>query len=145
MKKLAIASDHAGFEYKEIIKKHLKEKKYEIIDFGTNSVDSVDYPDFVHPAAKAVENKDCDFGILICGSGNGVQITANKHQNIRCALSWNLEIAKLARQHNDANMISLPAKFISEDLAKQIIDVFLNTDFEVGRHLIRVNKMLVNF
>jgi len=141
MKKLAIASDHAGFEYKEIIKKYLEEKKYEIIDFGTNSADSVDYPDFVHPSAKAVENKDCDFGILICGSGNGVQIAANKHQNIRCALSWNLEIAKLARQHNDANMISLPAKFISEDLAKQIVDVFLNTDFEGGRHLTRVNKI----
>jgi len=141
MKKIAIASDHAGFEYKEIIKKYLEQKEYEIIDFGTNSLDSVDYPDFVHPAAKSVENKECDLGILICGSGNGVQITANKHQNIRCALSWNLEIAKLARQHNDANMISLPAKFISEDLAKQIVDTFLNTDFEGGRHLTRVNKI----
>jgi len=141
MKKIAIAADHAGFEYKETIKKYLNEKEYEIIDFGTYSVESVDYPDFVHPAAKSVENKDCDFGILICGSGNGVQITANKHKNIRCALSWNVEIARLARQHNDANMISLPAKFISEDLAKQIVDVFLGTDFEGGRHLTRVNKI----
>ncbi|MDE5438036.1 ribose 5-phosphate isomerase B [Elizabethkingia meningoseptica] len=140
MKKIAIAGDHAGFEYKEIIKKHL-EGKFEVKDFGTYSTDSVDYPDFVHPAASAVENGECDLGILICGSGNGVQITANKHQNIRCALCWQVEIAELARQHNDANMISLPARFVSEDLAKQMVDAFLSTDFEGGRHQNRVNKI----
>ncbi|AQX04372.1 ribose 5-phosphate isomerase B [Elizabethkingia meningoseptica] len=140
MKKIAIAGDHAGFEYKEIIKKHL-EGKFEVKDFGTYSTDSVDYPDFVHPAASAVENGECDLGILICGSGNGVQITANKHQNIRCALCWQVEIAELARQHNDANMISIPARFVSEDLAKQMVDAFLSTDFEGGRHQNRVNKI----
>ncbi|WP_407482477.1 ribose 5-phosphate isomerase B [Elizabethkingia meningoseptica] len=140
MKKIAIAGDHAGFEYKEIIKEHL-EGKFEVKDFGTYSTDSVDYPDFVHPAASAVENGECDLGILICGSGNGVQITANKHQNIRCALCWLVEIAELARQHNDANMISIPARFVSEDLAKQMVDAFLSTDFEGGRHQNRVNKI----
>lgn len=140
MKKIAIAGDHAGFEYKEIIKKHL-EGKFEVKDFGTYSTDSVDYSDFVHPAASAVENGECDLGILICGSGNGVQITANKHQNIRCALCWQVEIAELARQHNDANMISIPARFVSEDLAKQMVDAFLSTDFEGGRHQNRVNKI----
>lgn len=140
MKKIAIAGDHAGFEYKEIIKKHL-EGKFEVKDFGTYSTDSVDYPDFVHPAASAVENGECDLGILICGSGNGVQITANKHQNIRCALCWQVEIAELARQHNDANMISIPARFVSKDLAKQMVDAFLSTDFEGGRHQNRVNKI----
>ncbi|WP_336664748.1 ribose 5-phosphate isomerase B [Elizabethkingia meningoseptica] len=140
MKKIAIAGDHAGFEYKEIIKKHL-EGKFEVKDFGTYSTDSVDYPDFVHPAASAVENGECDLGILICGSGNGVQITANKHQNIRCALCWQVEIAELARQHNDANMISIPARFVSEDLAKQMVDAFLSTDFEGGRHQNRINKI----
>ncbi|WJJ98745.1 ribose 5-phosphate isomerase B [Elizabethkingia anophelis] len=140
MKKIAIAGDHAGFEYKEIIIKHL-EGKYEVKDFGTYSTDSVDYPDFVHPAASAVENEEFELGILICGSGNGVQITANKHQRIRCALCWEVEIAELARQHNDANMISIPARFVSEDLAKQMVDTFLTTDFEGGRHQNRVNKI----
>ncbi|MEL5901014.1 ribose 5-phosphate isomerase B [Elizabethkingia anophelis subsp. anophelis] len=140
MKKIAIAGDHAGFEYKEIIIKHL-EGKYEVKDFGTYSTDSVDYPDFVHPAASAVENEEFELGILICGSGNGVQITANKHQGIRCALCWEVEIAELARQHNDANMISIPARFVSEDLAKQMVDTFLTTDFEGGRHQNRVNKI----
>lgn len=140
MKKIAIAGDHAGFEYKEIIKKYL-DGKYEVKDFGTYSTDSVDYPDFVHPAASAVENGEFELGILICGSGNGVQITANKHQGIRCALCWEVEIAELARQHNDANMMSIPARFVSEDLAKQMADAFLTTDFEGGRHQNRVNKI----
>ncbi len=140
MKKIAIAADHAGFEYKELIKKHL-EGQYEIQDFGTYSTDSVDYPDFVHPAASSVEKGGNELGILICGSGNGVQITANKHQKIRCALCWMPEIASLARQHNDANMISIPARFISKELAFEIVDKFLTTDFEGGRHQNRVDKI----
>lgn len=140
MVKIAIASDHAGFEYKEIIKNHLKDR-FEIQDFGTHSLDSVDYPDFVHPAATSVENGENVFGILICGSGEGVSITANKHQGIRCALCWEVEIAKLSRQHNNANMIAIPARFVSEDLTLQIIDAFLETDFEGGRHQKRVEKI----
>lgn len=111
--------------------------------FGTFSTDSVDYPDFVHPAATSVENGENELGILICGSGNGVQITANKHQKIRCALCWMPEIATLARQHNDANMISMPARFISKELAIEIVDKFLSTEFEGGRHQNRVDKIAV--
>jgi len=140
MKKIAIACDHAGFEYKELIKEYLN-GKYEVQDFGTYSADSVDYPDFVHPSATSVENGENELGILICGSGNGVQITANKHQKIRCALCWMPEIASLARQHNDANMISIPARFISKELAFEIVDKFLTTDFEGGRHQNRVDKI----
>ncbi|SIQ07701.1 ribose 5-phosphate isomerase B [Chryseobacterium sp. RU37D] len=139
-RKIAIAADHAGFEYKEIVKKHLSER-FEVQDFGTLSADSVDYPDFVHPAAASVENGENELGILFCGSGNGVQITANKHQKIRCALCWIPEIAVLARQHNDANMISIPARFISKELAIEIADKFLSTDFEGGRHQTRVDKI----
>ncbi|MGZ5284937.1 MAG: ribose 5-phosphate isomerase B [Kaistella sp.] len=140
MKKIAIASDHAGFDYKENIKKHL-ESQYEIKDFGTFSKDAVDYPDFVHPAATSVENGESDFGILICGSGQGVSITANKHQQIRCALCWMPELAELARKHNNANMIAIPARFIASELAIDIIDRFLGTDFEGGRHQTRVDKI----
>ncbi len=140
MLKIAIAADHAGYEYKEILKKHL-EKQYEIQDFGTYSTDSVDYPDFVHPAASSVENGENEFGILICGSGEGVSITANKHQKIRCALCWMPEIAALARQHNDANMIALPARFIAKELAIEIVEQFLTTSFEGGRHQNRVDKI----
>lgn len=140
MKKIAIACDHAGFDYKEIIKKHL-ETHYEVKDFGTFSKDSVDYPDFVHPSANAVESGECDFGILICGSGQGVAITANKHQQIRCALCWMPELAELARKHNNANMIALPARFIASELALDIVDKFLGTDFEGGRHENRVAKI----
>lgn len=140
MIKLAIASDHAGYDYKEIIKKFLGDQ-YEIQDFGTYSPDSVDYPDFVHPAATSVEKGDNDFGILICGSGQGVAITANKHQDIRCALCWMPELAELARQHNNANMIAIPARFIASELAIEIITKFLNTDFEGGRHQKRVSKI----
>lgn len=140
MKKIAIACDHAGFEYKEIIKKHL-EGKFEVEDFGTFSPDSVDYPDFVHPAADSVEQGRNELGILICGSGEGVAITANKHQKIRCALCWMPELASLARQHNDANMIALPARFIASQLATDIVDTFLNTPFEGGRHQNRVEKI----
>ena len=128
MKKIAIAADHAGFEYKELIKKYL-EGKYEVQDFGTYSTDSVDYPDFVHPAASSVENGENELGILICGSGNGVQITANKHQKIRCALAWMPELGALARQHNNCNMVALPARFIAKELALDIAKVFLTTEF----------------
>lgn len=140
MKKIAIACDHAGFDYKESIKKHL-ESQYEVKDFGTYSKDAVDYPDFVHPAAKSVEDGECEFGILICGSGQGVSITANKHQQIRCALCWMPELAELARKHNNANMIAIPARFIAKELALDIIEKFLGTDFEGGRHENRVNKI----
>ena len=140
MRKIAIAGDHAGYELKEIIKNHLKDK-YEIQDFGTHSLDSVDYPDFVHPAASSVENGENELGILICGSGQGVSMTANKHQKIRCALCWEVELAELAKQHNDANMVAIPARFVSEELALKIIDAFLITEFEGGRHQSRVNKI----
>lgn len=140
MKKIAIAADHAGFDYKEAVKKHF-ESTYEIEDFGTHTKDSVDYPDFVHPAATAVENGDCELGILICGSGNGVSMTANKHQQIRCALCWNTELAALARQHNNANMMALPARFISLDEAIACVETFLKETFEGGRHQRRVGKI----
>jgi ribose 5-phosphate isomerase B len=139
--KIAVASDHAGFEAKEQIVAYLKEKGYRLKDFGTNSPESMDYPDTAHPLAEAVEKKEFDFGITLCGSGNGINITANKHQGIRAALCWNVEISKLARQHNNANICSLPARFISIDLAKQIVDAFLSTDFEGGRHQIRIDKI----
>ena len=140
MKKIAIACDHAGFEYKEIIKKHL-EAQFELKDFGTFSPDSVDYPDFVHPAATSVENEENELGILICGSGQGVAITANKHQEIRCALCWEPELAALAKQHNNANMVAIPARFVSKELAIEIVETFLKTDFEQGIHQNRVNKI----
>ena len=140
MKKIAIAADHAGFEYKEYIKNQLKDH-YELVDFGTYSADSVDYADFVHPAAKAVENGYCEFGILFCGSGQGVQLTANKHLGIRCALAWKPEIAALSRGHNNCNMVAIPARFIAKELAQEIIEKFLTTDFEGGRHQNRVNKI----
>ena len=141
VKTIAIGGDHAGFDYKKELIPFLQELGYEVKDFGAHSTDSVDYPDFVHPAASSVENGENELGILICGSGNGVQITANKHQKIRCALCWMPEIAALARQHNDANMISIPARFISKELAFEIVDKFLTTDFEGGRHQNRVDKI----
>ncbi|MBS1549036.1 MAG: ribose 5-phosphate isomerase B [Bacteroidetes bacterium] len=140
MKKIAIACDHAGFEYKEYLKGQLKDQ-YEITDYGTHSLDSVDYPDFVHPAATSVENGENEFGILICGSGQGVQLTANKHEKIRCALCWMPELAALSRQHNNCNMMALPARFIAKELALEIVQTFLNTDFEGGRHENRVQKI----
>ena len=140
MRKLAIACDHAGFDFKEIIKAKLG-AKFEIQDFGTYSNDSVDYPDFVHPAATSVENGENEVGILICGSGQGVSITANKHQEIRCALCWDVEVAELARQHNNANMVAIPARFVSEELAIKIVEKFLSTEFEGGRHQNRVDKI----
>lgn len=138
---LAIASDHAGFETKQQLVAYLIKKGHKITDFGTNSSDSMDYPDTAHPLAIAIENREFDFGITLCGSGNGINMTANKHQGIRAALCWNVEISKLARQHNNANVCSLPARFISIELAEQIVDIFLSTPFEGGRHQLRIEKI----
>lgn len=139
--KVAIGSDHAGYILKDAIIKELKDSGVEIEDFGTNTPDSVDYPDFAHPVANAVENNDADWGIVICGSANGVSMAANKHAGIRSAICWSEEIAKLARQHNDANVLALPARFVSEKLALEILDTFRNTAFEGGRHSRRVEKI----
>jgi ribose 5-phosphate isomerase B len=138
---IAIGADHAGFEYKEMLKEMLAGSAYEIKDFGTYAAASVDYPDFAHPVAEAVESNVADFGILVCGSANGVAITANKHQQIRAAICWENDIAALARQHNNANVICIPARFVSEDLAKEMVQTFLNTAFEGGRHGDRVDKI----
>lgn len=138
--KLAIGSDHAGYEYKEQLKKDLA-SRHEVKDFGTDSRDSTDYPDFAHPVSLAVENKEFDLGILVCGSANGVAITANKHQGIRAAICWTVELASLARKHNNANVLCLPARFIDFELAEKITETFINTEFEGGRHATRVNKI----
>ena len=140
-KVIAIGGDHAGFEYKTELIKVLEEKGYEVKDFGPYTAASADYPDFVHPLCNAIEAGEFEQGILICGSGNGVAITANKHQGIRAALCWNEDLAALARQHNDANVLALPARFIPFDLAAKLADIFLTTDFEGGRHATRVNKI----
>ena len=142
-KKVAMCSDHAGYELKSIIQGYLDSQDIEYTDFGTNSTDSCDYPDFAHPCAEAVENGVCFPGIAMCGSGNGIQMTLNKHQGIRAALCWTVELAKLARQHNDANVLVLPARFIEPVLALEIVDAFLNSPFEGGRHVNRVNKIPV--
>jgi ribose 5-phosphate isomerase B len=141
MPKIAIGADHAGFELKEKVREWLTRSGFEHKDFGTYVAESADYPDFAHPVASAVENKEFDLGILICGSGNGVCITANKHQGIRAALCWTEDLASLARQHNDANVLCLPARYISSDLAMKITDKFLNSSFEGGRHERRVKKI----
>lgn len=137
--KIAIGADHAGFAYKEMLKEFLA--AYEITDFGTASLDSVDYPDFAHPVANAVESDAATFGILVCGSAQGVAITANKHQGVRAAVAWLPEIAALSRQHNNANVICIPARFVSEELAQEMVTTFLQTAFEGGRHANRVNKI----
>jgi len=139
--KIAIANDHAGTELKFRVIEFLKEKGYEVINFGADTTDSVDYPDYVHPLAQAVENNEVECGILICGSAQGVAITANKHQKIRAAVCWTTEIAALARQHNDANVLCMPARFISTEDAYEITEAYLSTDFEGGRHQNRVNKI----
>lgn len=138
---IAIGCDHAGFEYKTELVKYLNQKGYQVTDFGTYSPDSVDYPDYAHPVSTAVEKGEVAFGILLCGSANGVCMTANKHQHIRAALCWMPEVAKLVRQHNNANVICLPARFISLYLAKEMVDLFIETPFEGGRHANRVDKM----
>jgi ribose 5-phosphate isomerase B len=139
--KIAIGADHAGFEYKEAIKDFLTLKGYEMLDKGTFSLDSVDYPDFAHLVAESVEKYEVDRGILVCGSGQGVCITANKHQGIRAALAWDPEIAKISREHNNVNVLCLPARFISQKKAFECVEFFLNVDFEGGRHDIRVGKI----
>jgi len=139
-KVIAIAADHGGFELKEFLKDKLKDK-LTINDFGTYSNDSVDYPDYAHAVASKIENREADFGILICGSGNGINMAANKHSAIRSSLFWNAEIAQLARLHNDANIITLPGRFIDFDEALKAVEIFLSTNFEGGRHINRINKI----
>ncbi|WP_242921839.1 ribose 5-phosphate isomerase B [Pontibacter liquoris] len=139
--KIAIGGDHAGYTYKGMLKEVLAQLGHQVQDFGPNSDASVDYPDHVHPLAKAVVNKEVDFGILICGSGNGVAITANKYAQIRAALCWKTELAKLAREHNDANVLCIPARFVSEQEAADMVRIFLSTAFEGGRHQTRVDKI----
>ena len=143
MKTIGLASDHAGYELKEYIKTWLETKGYTFKDFGTYSADSCDYADFAHPLANAVEAGDCYPGIAVCGSGQGIGITLNKHQGIRAALCWIPEIAHLARQHNDANILVLPGRFIDTDMADKILNEFFTTEFEGGRHQARIEKMPV--
>ncbi|HVM87217.1 MAG TPA: ribose 5-phosphate isomerase B [Puia sp.] len=141
-KPIAIGSDHAGYDYKKELAQWLTTKGFQIKDFGVDENKSADYPDYAHPVANSVENGETGFGILLCGSANGVCMTANKHQHIRAALCWENEIAKLVRQHNNANIICLPARFISLELAKNLIEIFISTEFEGGRHERRVEKMM---
>lgn len=140
--KIAIGSDHAGFQLKEILKKAIKQKEKEVLDFGTDSKESCDYPDIAHPLAEYVE-KNKILGIAICGSGNGISMALNKHAEIRAAICWNQELAKLAREHNDANVLVLPARFIDTEMAMKCVETFLATDFEGGRHERRVNKIKI--
>lgn len=143
MSTIAMASDHAGVSLKSQLKEYLAEKGYDILDFGTDSEASCDYPDYAHPAAKAVEDGSADFGVAMCGTGNGIQMTLNKHQGIRAALCWRPEIAELARQHNDANFLVMPARFVTYDEAVAILDAYLNAKFEGGRHQHRIDKIPV--
>jgi ribose 5-phosphate isomerase B len=139
--KIAIGNDHAGTSYKNEITEYLKSRDIEVINYGTNTEESVDYPDFVHPVANDVENEKVNLGIIICGSGNGASMTANKHQKVRSALCWTIEIAKLAREHNNANVLSIPARFTSIPQALDMVKIFLDTPFEGGRHERRVDKI----
>lgn len=143
MKPIALASDHAGFELKAIVEGYLEARGVAYKDFGTDSAESCDYPDFAHSAARAVESGECSMGIAMCGTGNGIAMTLNKHQGIRAALCWNKEIAALARQHNDANVLVMPARFIDAVTALAIVDTFLDTSFEGGRHQRRIDKIPV--
>lgn len=139
--RISIGNDHAGTGYKNAISEYLESRNIEVQNHGTDSEDSVDYPDFVHPVAKDVEEKKSDFGIIICGSGNGANMTANKHQSVRSALCWTKEIAALAREHNDANVLSIPARFTSKEQAVEMVQTFLDTEFSGGRHSRRVEKI----
>jgi len=143
MKHIAISCDHAGFELKELIKQVLTKKGYTIKDFGPSTTDRMDYPDAIHPLAKAIDNGEFTTGIIICGSGNGVAMTANKYANVRAGIAWTPELAELTRQHNDANVLSLPARFISAEVALECVDKFLTTDFEGGRHATRADKIAI--
>lgn len=142
--KISIGNDHAGTEYKFAIINYLDSKGIKTTNYGTDNSDSVDYPDFVHPVAKDVVNKSADFGILICGSANGVAMTANKYQDVRAGLCWNKEIVKLTRQHNNANVLCIPARYTAIPQALQMVETFLNTEFEGGRHQNRVDKIPVS-
>jgi ribose 5-phosphate isomerase B len=139
--KIAIASDHAGFRYKALISQHLTALGHSVTDFGTSSADSCDYPDFIHPAAAAVASGACERGVVLGGSGNGEAMAANRHRGVRCALCYNEETARLARQHNDANMISLGERMVSQETALRIVDIWLSTDFEANRHVRRIEKL----
>jgi len=139
--RIAVASDHAGFRYKTAIAEHLRIEGHDVVDFGTSSTDSVDYPDFIHPAAAAVAEGDCERGVVLGGSGNGEAMAANRHRGVRCALCWSEDSAFLARSHNDANMISLGERLISLELALKIVDVWLSTEFEGGRHVRRIEAI----
>ena len=139
--KLAMGSDHAGYDLKLVLKTLLESQGHEVNDYGTDSAESTDYPDYAHPVASAVESGEYDLGILLCGSGNGINMTANKHQGIRSALCWTPEIAEMARLHNNANVLAIPARYISEDTAKEILKTFIENEFEGGRHERRVNKI----
>ena len=141
--KIVIGNDHAGVDYKNQIVEYLKKQNHEIVNFGTNTEESVDYPDFIHPVSDFVSKNTDNTGIIICGSGNGVAMTANKNQKIRAALCWNTEISKLSRMHNNANIISIPARFVSAEEAIDMVKIFLETEFEGGRHNIRVNKISI--
>ncbi len=138
---IAIGGDHAGYQVKEYIKEHMATADYQFQDFGTNSEDSVDYPDYVHPLSQAIEKGEYELGILICGSGNGVAMTANKYPHVRAALCWTPELASLARQHNNANVIAIPARFVAKEVAQDMVKTFLTTPFEGGRHERRVGKI----
>lgn len=138
---IPIASDHGGFEMKQFLIGKLEETGYKVVDFGTHSPDSVDYPDVIHPLATAIERGEYPLGIILCGSGNGAQMTANHHHGVRAALCWNVEIARLARQHNDANILALPGRFVSDEMAWEMVEAFLDTRFEGGRHKKRVEKI----
>ena len=140
-KKIAIGCDHAGFPYKNSIASLLRSKGIEVVDFGTNSAESVDYPDFAHPVAEEVGAGKAAMGIVLCGSGNGIAMTVNKHRDIRAAICWNEELARLARQHNDANVLSIPVRFVTEEMALAMVEAFLSSDFEGGRHARRVGKI----
>jgi ribose 5-phosphate isomerase B len=138
---VAIGADHAGYVYKDILQRHLESKGLSVLNFGTDGPDSVDYPDYAHPVAEAVESGKAGMGILICGSANGVAITANKHAGVRAAICWDRPLASLARQHNDANVLCIPARFVDEQTATAMLDLFLDTSFEGGRHASRVSKI----
>ncbi len=144
IRSIAIAGDHAGFTYKAAVKAYLETQGIEVRDYGTDSEASCDYPDYVHPLAKAVEAGEFPLGILICGSANGVAMTANKYPGIRAAIAWETELASLARTHNDANIVCVPARFVSVELAQQIVQTFIDTKFEGGRHQLRVDKIAIH-
>lgn len=142
--KIGVASDHAGFDLKKVVKEYLMKEGYDFEDIGCNSSESCDYPDYAHPLGEAIENGKYDIGIVLCGSGNGISMTMNKHQGIRAAICWNEEITELAVKHNDANVCSLPARFLSEEESLRIVKIFLNSEFEGGRHKRRIDKIPLN-